>query len=87
MKAFFVGLGLLIAASVAAFVPLIAYALTAALISLFLGLPVMVGFAVASASSDGLVPAFGYITSSAITYIVLLPAGFSRNGLSKQKDT
>jgi hypothetical protein len=87
MKAFFVGLGLLIAGSAAAIIPLLAYALAAALTALILGLPVMAGFAVASASSDGVIPAFGYVTSSALTYIVLIPTGFSRSGVSKQKDT
>jgi hypothetical protein len=85
MKSFFVGVGVLLAASLTTGAVLLAYAIVTAAVALILGGFVMVGFAIASSSSDGLIPAFGYITSSAITYTVLLPLGAFRSGMAKQK--
>jgi len=85
MKSFFVSVGVLLTAILAAASATIGYAIVTAFVSLALGGPVMVGFAIASSTSDGLIPALGYLTSSAIIYIVLVPAGFMKNGLAKQK--
>jgi hypothetical protein len=85
MKTFFVSVGVMLAAILAASAALLAYALVTSLAAIVLGVPVMVGFALASSSSDGFIPAFGYVTSSAITYIILIPLGITQSRVAKQK--
>lgn len=86
MKSFFVLVGGLLAATTTTASVIVGYALAVALVSFALGFPVMVGFAIASSSSDGFIPAFGYVTSSAIIYVATLTFGSVPSGLAKQNN-
>jgi len=66
----------ILAGIIAAVVAVGSYMLFVAVLAAVIGPLAMLAFAVASHYSDGAIPAFGYVASSAIMYVLLLAAVF-----------